>query len=93
MKEDGVDDPWAPVMGAVVAAGVAAVAPMIRIAGHKALGMPDMALGLAEDYLAVKMGTQAMGLSMNDVTEATRDSMGEVGDRIKPALQSVGVGV
>jgi hypothetical protein len=92
LKADGVDDPWAPAMGAVVAAGVAAVAPVVRIAGHKVLGVPDALLGIAEDYLALKLGSQATGLSMDQLTEAARESVGEVGERIKPALQSVGVG-
>jgi hypothetical protein len=92
LKEDGVEDPWAAAMGGVVAAGVSAVAPMVRITGHKVLGIPDALLGLAEDYFALKLGSQAMGLSMEQVTEAARETVGDVGERLKPALQSVGVG-
>jgi hypothetical protein len=90
MKEDGIDDPMAAVMGAVVAAGVAAVAPMARIAGHKVLGVPDMVLGVAEDFLALKYGTQAVGVSMDELTDAASESVNE---RIVPALQSVGATV
>jgi hypothetical protein len=92
MREDGVDEPWAAPMGAVVAAGVAAVAPMVRIAAHKVLGIPDAMLGLAEDYLALQLGTQAMGMSMDQVTEVAREAVEEVGERVKPALESVGIG-
>src|SRR3954447_21276850 len=35
LKDDGIDDPSAVLMGAVVAAGVASVAPMVRIALSK----------------------------------------------------------
>src|SRR3954454_13545193 len=58
MREDGVDDPWAAPMGAVVAAGVSTIAPMIRITASKVLGIPDVLLGLGEDYLALQVGTQ-----------------------------------
>jgi len=93
MKEDGIDDPQAALMGAVIAAGVASVAPMVRIAASKGLGIPDMLLGVAEDYLALQLGTQAMGLSMEQVTDAARESVEDVGERVMPALRSVGVGV
>jgi len=92
MKADGVDDPYAAALGAVVAAGVAAVAPMLRMTGSKVLGIPDPLLGLAEDYLAIRMGSEAMGLSMDDVTEAARDSLGDARGMVMPTLQSVGIG-
>jgi len=91
MRADGVDDPWAAVTGAVVAAGVASVAPMLRITGSKVLGIPDPLLGLAEDYLALRMGTRAMGMSMDDVTEVARETFEEVKEQVRPALESVGV--
>ena len=103
MREDGVDDPWAAPAGAVVAAGVSTIAPMIRIAASKGLGIPDALLGLAEDYLALRLGTQAMGMSMNQVSDLAKESLEEAKervmpvfeeakDRVMPALQSVGVG-
>jgi len=91
MKADGVDDPYAAAMGAVVAAGVAAVAPMVRITGSKVLGIPDPLLGLAEDYLALRLGSQALDVPMSQVTEAARDSLEEVRDRVMPALHAAGV--
>ena len=54
-------------MGAIMAAGVASVAPMVRITFHKGIGIPDWLLGLAEDYLALKLGTQALGMTMDEV--------------------------
>jgi len=93
MKADGVDDPYAAAMGAVVAAGVAAVAPMVRITGSKILGIPDPILGLAEDYFALRMGTEATGLSLGEVSETARCSLEDVRDRVvMPALQSAGIG-
>jgi hypothetical protein len=93
MKADGVDDPYAAAMGAVVAAGVAAVAPMLRITGSKVLRIPDPVLGLVEDYLALRLGAEATGLSMNEIGDTARDSLEEVRDRVMPALQSAGIGV
>jgi hypothetical protein len=92
LREDGIDDPSAALKGAVVAAGVACVAPMVRIALHKGLGIPDAVLGAAEDYLALRFGTQAMGMQMDELPDIAKDAVGEIGDRMMPALQSVGVG-
>lgn len=92
LKEDGVDDPWAAAMGAVVAAGVASVAPMVRITGSRALGIPDVLLGLAEDYIALRLGTEAMGMSMGQVTDAAKGTVDEVRHQVMPTLQSVGIG-
>jgi len=89
MKEDGINDPWAAPMGAVVAAGVATLAPMVRVAGSRVLGIPNPLLGLAEDYMALRLGTQAMDLSMEQVTETARESVSELGERVMPALQEV----
>jgi len=90
MKADGVDDAWAALTGAVVAAGVASVAPMVRIAGSRVLGVPDPLLGVAEDYLALRMGTRATGMSMDDVTGVARETFEEVKGQVRPALESVG---
>src|SRR5690242_6913666 len=57
MRADGVDDSLAVPMGAAVAAGVSTFAPMIRVAMSRILGVPDPILGLLEDYLAVKLGS------------------------------------
>ncbi len=93
LKSEGIDDPMAAAMGAVVAAGVAAVAPMVRITGSKVLGIPDPLLGLVEDYLALRLGTQAMGLSMHNVGDAAIESLEGVRDQVVPALQSAGIKV
>lgn len=89
LKEDGVDDPWAAPMGAIVAAGVATLAPMVRITGSRVLGIPDPVLGLAEDYMALRLGTQAMDLSMDQVAETAKETVSELGERVRPALQEV----
>jgi len=94
MKHDGEEGSAASAaaMGAVVAAGVACVAPMVRISANRVLGIPDFVLGLAEDYLALRLGTQAMDMSMDQVADAARESVDEVKGAVMPALQSVGVG-
>ena len=92
MREDGVEDPWAAPMGAVVAAGVATIAPMLRVTGSTVLGIPDAVLGVAEDYLALKLGTETLGLTMNDVSDAAKQSVEEMKERVMPAVQSIGAG-
>ena len=92
LKEDGIDDPSTVMMGAIAAAGVAGVAPMVRIALSRGLGIPDAVLGVAEDYLFLRMGTQATGMAMNELPEIAKDAVEELGGQVRPALESVGVG-
>jgi len=92
MRADGVDDPWAAPMGAAVAAGVATLAPMLRISANKVLGIPDPILGLAEDYFALKVGTETVGVPMCELTEVARQSVEEIRDTVMPMVQSVGAG-
>jgi hypothetical protein len=92
MREEGQDDPWVGVAGGMVAAGVAIAAPMVRIATNKVLGVPDALLGLGEDYLALQFGTQAMEMSMDEVTGAAREMFDEAKERARPALESMGIG-
>ena len=86
MKEDGVEDPWAAPMGAVVAAGVATIAPMLRITGSRALSIPDILLGLAEDYIALKLGSEAMNMPMNEVVDTAKETIEEFSESYIPAL-------
>jgi hypothetical protein len=92
LKEDGIDDPSAALLGAVVAAGVASVAPMIRITLSKALGIPDPLLGVAEDYYFLRLGAQATGLPMEELPEYAKEAVEEIGERVMPAVHSLGVG-
>lgn len=88
MRRDGAaDDQSAPIMGAVVAAGVASVAPIARMALNRGLGVSDAVLGLAEDYLALKFGGEAVGLSMEEMGEAAKGAIGEVRDTVAPDLE------
>jgi hypothetical protein len=91
-KEDGADAPLAALAGAVVAAGVASVAPMVRIALGQGAGIPDPILGVAEDYLGLQIGARAVGWSMTELVEVAKDSVTELGEQIRPALESVGLG-
>lgn len=92
MRSDGVDDPLAAPMGAAVAAGAALIAPMLRYSMRKVLGIPDPILAVAEDYLALKIGTEAVGLSMDEVTQVAREAVEDIKEQVVPALQSVGAG-
>ena len=98
MDREGVEDPWAVPMGAAVAAGVAALAPRIRGILSTVLGVPSPVLGLVEDYIALKVGGDALGLSMEDLkqigTESFEDVKGYVTSVAIPesSPQSVGAG-
>ena len=87
MRQDGVDDSSAPVMGAIVAAGVSSVAPIARIALNRGLGVSDMVLGLAEDYLALKLGGDATGMSFSQMGEVARDAVEDLRDQVAPNLE------
>ncbi len=91
LKEDGIDDPLAAPLGAVVAAGFACVAPMVRIAASRGLDIPDPLLGLAEDYFALRLGTEVTGMSMEQVAEAAKQSLDDVKEQVKPIAESLGV--
>ena len=59
LKEDGeADDPSILAAAAVVAAGVTVTLPLIRIALQKGLRIPNYLVGLAEDYVALQLGTR-----------------------------------
>jgi len=92
MRADGEDDPWAAPMGAAVAAGVATIAPLLRMSMSKVLGIPDPILGIGEDYLALRLGTEAVGISMCELTDAAKESVEDMKERVMPAIQSVGAG-
>lgn len=92
LKDDGIDDPTAVLTGAVVAAGVAGVAPILRIFLSKGLGIHDPLLGVAEDYLFLQLGARATGMSIEQLPDVAREAVGEIGERVMPAMQSVGIG-
>lgn len=87
MRRDGVEDQSIPIMGAVVAAGVAGVAPIARVALNRGLGVNDAVLGLAEDYLALKFGGEAVGLSMEALGGAAKEAVGDLRDQVAPDLE------
>jgi uncharacterized membrane protein len=91
-EEEGIDDPWVVPLGAAVAMGVAVAAPKIRRTLRVTTGVSDTFLGLLEDYLALRLGTEAVGLSMDELTEIARDSVEDLKERVAPVLQSVGAG-
>jgi len=78
MDREGVEDPWAVPMGAAVASGVAALAPRIRGILSTVLGVPGPLLGLVEDYIALKVGGEALGMSMEDLKKIGEDSIQDV---------------
>jgi hypothetical protein len=91
-EEEGSNDPWTVPLGAAVAMGVAVAAPKIRKTLTVTTGVSDAVLGMIEDYLALRLGSEAVGLSMDELTQVARDSVEDLRDRIKPMVQSVGAG-
>jgi uncharacterized membrane protein len=90
--EEGTDNPWTVPLGAAVAMGVAVAAPKIRKTLTVTTGVSDAVLGMIEDYLALRLGSEAVGLSMDELTQVARDSVEDLRERIKPMVQSVGAG-
>jgi len=91
-EEEGGDDPWAIPLGAAVAMGVAVAAPKIRRTLTATTGVSDAFLGLLEDYLALRVGSEAVGIPMNELTEIARGSVDDLRERFGPMLESVGAG-
>ena len=89
LEADGVDDPASAAMGAAVAAGVAIVAPLVRRTLGVLLGVPDAFLGAAEDYLALKIGSEAAGLSMDEVKAIGIDAFEGVKENVTPMVEDV----
>jgi len=89
--EEGDHNPWTIPLSAAVAVGVAVTAPKVRRT-LSATGISNVFRGLMEDYLALKLGTEAVGLSMDDMTQAARDSVDDMREKLSPVLQSVGAG-
>ncbi|HEU5118482.1 MAG TPA: hypothetical protein VFT74_17865 [Isosphaeraceae bacterium] len=92
LKEDGIDDPWSPMMGAAVAAGVAVGAPLVRMAAQRVLGVPDALLGVAEDGLTLSIASRNLDLSPHDLAGAARESVEGLRERAQPTLSAVGLG-
>lgn len=98
MDREGIEDPWVAPIGGAVAAGVAALAPKVRGLLRVVLGVPGPILGLLEDYLALKVGGEALGLSIQDVQRIGEESFGDVKGYVEsvvspdPSLQSAGAG-
>ncbi|WP_435016853.1 hypothetical protein TA3x_004434 [Tundrisphaera sp. TA3] len=96
MEREGVNDPWVAPLGAAVAAGVGALAPRIRGLLGLVLRVPSPMIGLAEDYLALKVGSEAVGLTMDDLKRIGEESIEDVqglvekaGEAIQPQLQQL----
>jgi len=91
-EEEGTDNPWTIPLGAAVAMGVAVAAPKVRKTLTMTTGVADTVLGMIEDYLALRLGTDAVGLSMDEVTTLARNSVEDLKGRITPVLQSATAG-
>jgi hypothetical protein len=96
LKADGAEAPGAAALGAAVAAGTATLAPMVRLAGNRLFGIPDILLGLAEDYLALRLGSCAAGLDVERLPDVAREAIEDVRERVlpsdRPATAPAGLG-
>ena len=89
LKRDGVNEPWAAPLGAAVAVGAATFAPKIRGLLHAVLGIPQPVLGAIEDYLALRMGGEAVGLTMDDLKQIGGHSFEEIKGHVMPAVNEM----
>jgi uncharacterized membrane protein len=92
-QEDGGDappDPWIVPLGAAVAMGVAVAAPKVRKTLTATTGVSDTVLGLIEDYLALRLGGDAVGLSMEELAHIARTSVEDLKERIEPVFHQLG---
>jgi uncharacterized membrane protein len=91
-EEEGSDDPWIVPLGAAVAMGVAVTAPKVRRTLSFTTGVSDTVLGLIEDYLALRLGSESVGLSMDELEQVAREAVDDLKERVEPVLQSIGAG-
>jgi hypothetical protein len=89
LERDGINDPASAAMGAAVAIGVAMAAPMVRKTVGAVLGMPDAVVAVAEDYLALKVGGEAAGLSMDDLKDIGMNAFGDMREGVGPMIEQV----
>jgi uncharacterized membrane protein len=91
-EEAGVapPDPWIAPLGAAVAMGVAVAAPKLRKTLTATTGIADPVLGLIEDYLALRLGGDAVGLSMEELPSVARGAIEDLKERVEPVFQEVG---
>jgi uncharacterized membrane protein len=92
-QEDGDEtppDPWIVPLGAAVAMGVAVAAPKVRKTLMVSTGVSDTVLGLLEDYLALRLGGDAVGLTMAELAEIGRASIEDLKERIEPVFDQLG---
>ncbi len=89
LERDGIHDPSGAMAGAAVAAGVAIAAPLVRKTIRTLLGVPDVAIGAAEDYFALKCGSEAAGLSLDDVRRIGLEAVSEVREGAAPAIEEI----
>lgn len=87
-ERDGDNDPWIAPLGAVVAMGVAVFAPKLRNSLAWSTGMSQPVLGLIEDVIALKLGAEATGLTLSDLSDTAKEAIGyargEVQSRLAP---------
>jgi hypothetical protein len=91
-EEDNDHDPWLVPLGVAVAMGVAVAAPKVRKILGWTTGVPQPILGLAEDYLALQLGSEALGLSMNQISYAARESIEELKEKLMPETSGAAIG-
>jgi len=97
-KQEGINDPMAAGMSAAVAAGTATLAPLVRKILTRVIGIPDSVVGLMEDYLVLRLGCDATGLTMEEIRDAAMDALGDVREKLDdqgihiPLPQSMGAG-
>jgi hypothetical protein len=69
--------------------GVAVTAPKVRKTLSVTTGVSDTVLGLIEDYLALRLGSESVGLSMDELEQVAREAVEDLKERVEPVLESI----
>ncbi|CAN5781027.1 hypothetical protein BH23PLA1_BH23PLA1_35390 [soil metagenome] len=89
-REEHIDSAWVGPAGAAVAVAAALIAPRVRETLGQSLHVPDSLLGLAEDALAVGVGSLAVGLSAGELKLVGENAITELREgRVGPAFAEV----
>ncbi len=85
-QRGGEPNPWTIPLCAAVAMGVAVAAPKIRKTLAVTTGVSDPVLGVIEDYLALRLGGEAVGLSLEELTQVGQEAIEDLRDRLAPLM-------
>jgi uncharacterized membrane protein len=88
-EQDRSRDATIPIAAAAAATGAALLAPTLRSMLGSAFRVPDVAVGVLEDALAISLGSLAAGLSRQDLSAIVADALRLIHEQAPAAPESV----